>query len=173
MKNKGFTLIELLVIIIILGLLLLIAIPSVTTIINNSKKETYIDTIHEILKGAKHTINDNKMSLYDMTTSYYFPITAFSNENGNASSPYGKIDEAYVVITYDGNNQVYYYVGKDAQNFGVAKPVKSDMITKASISDKVSSVSTSIGIGNRDNIIVYNDDFSVKEEKTATDHVNN
>ncbi len=57
MKNKGFTLIELLAVIIILGVIMLIAIPSVTRYINDSRKETYIDTAKQIVKGAIPMVN--------------------------------------------------------------------------------------------------------------------
>ena len=97
-NNKGFTLIELLAVIIILGVLMIIAVPSVTTYINNSRKDTYIDTAHELLGAAKHWVNSGEFKLYDPDTTYYIPVNCFPSENG-ARSPYGEFDEAYIGVT--------------------------------------------------------------------------
>ena len=44
MKNKGFTLIELLAVITIMGILMLVGVPSISRIIENARKDNYIDT---------------------------------------------------------------------------------------------------------------------------------
>ena len=63
--KRAFTLLELLAVIIILGLLILIAIPSVTKYISDSRKETYIDTARQYLRGAVNLINSGKLDVYD------------------------------------------------------------------------------------------------------------
>ena len=161
MKRKGFTLIELLAVIIILGILMLIAIPSVTTYINNSRKETYVDTIKELIKGATIKVNSGELSdISNPDTTYYLPCTCISTENGEASSPYGKFNPAYIVVTYDGDNYNYYFTGKDVSNMGVPYLTKSDLLSKESIVSNIESINTTVGIDGKNKIVVYNNDCS-------------
>ena len=87
-KKKGFTLIELLAVIIILGVIMLIAIPSVTRYINESRKETYIDTAKQLVKGAIPVVNSGELDMYDTNTTYYIPASCIPTEN-SMSSPFG------------------------------------------------------------------------------------
>ena len=153
MKRKGFTLIELLAVIIILGILMLIAIPK------------------EVLKGASILVNSGDIDVNDPNTTYYIPIDAIDLENGKANSPYGKFDEAYVVVTYDGDNFEYYFVGKDEADMGMSKLTQDNLIDKDKIESNVDAINTSISIDDRDNIIIFNDDLTVKENKAPTDYI--
>jgi len=164
MKNKAFTLIELLAVIIILGILMLIAIPSVTNYINNSRKSTYVTTINELLKGTINKINSGELNLLDTDTTYYVPCTCIKLENGEAKSPYGKFDPAYVVVTFDGTNYHYYFTGKDVQNMGVPVLTSSDVLSKESIVANVSSIDTSVGIEGTSNVYVFSDECNGEGE---------
>ena len=97
-KIKGFTLIELLAVIIILGVLMLVAIPSVTSYINNSRKQTYVDTAKEIIKGATVLVNSGDLNTFDTDTTYYIPVDAISTENGldEAETLFHEITISYV-----------------------------------------------------------------------------
>ena len=164
MKRKGFTLIELLAVIIILGILMLIAIPSVTSYINNSRKSTYITTIDELVKGTITKVNSGDISIYDTETTYYVPCTCVKLENGEAKSPYGKFDPAYIVVTFDGDNYNYYFTGKDVKNMGVPAITKSDLLSKESIVANVQTIDTSIGITGTSKVTVFNDDCTEIDE---------
>ena len=172
MKNKGFTLIELLAVIIILGILMLIAIPSVTNYINNSRKETYVNTVSELIKGASIMVNSGEIEVNDPNTTYYVPVSAIKTENGEARSPYGKFEPAYIAVTYDGETYDYYFIGKDEADMGTDTLIKSDNLNKDSIKSGVDDIPTSIGVDGRENIIVYNPDLSIKETKNSTDYIN-
>ena len=167
MKNKGFTLIELLAVIIILGILMLIAIPSVTNYINNSRKETYVDTVSEMIKGASILVNSGEYEVTDPNTTYYIPLSGIKTENGEARSPYGKFGDAYVVVTYDGDNYDYYFVGKDEADMGMDELTSKDSINKDSIKANVDEIYTDVGIDGREKIIVFDGDGNVASNDNA------
>ena len=102
-KKKGFTLIELLAVIIILGILMIIAIPSVTSYINDSRKNAYVDTAKEIVSGTRNLVNEGKLGMYDTTATYYIPANYINTENA-LKSPYGEFldKSAYVGVVYAG-----------------------------------------------------------------------
>ena len=169
-SRKGFTLIKLLAVIIILGILMLIAIPSVTTYINNSRKETYVNTIQELIKGTVVKVNSGESDIFDTDTTYYIPTSAIKLENGDAQSPYGELDDAYVVVTYNGDDYDYYFVGKDEKNMGIEEITKGENITKDSIKE-VGSVDKTVGIEGKSKIIVFDEDLKPGESKTALSSV--
>ena len=170
MKDKAFTLIELLAVIIILGILMLIAIPSVTTYINNSRKNTYVSTINELIKGASNLVNSGELNFNDTDTTYYIPVSALNTENA-LSSPYGEFEEGYIVVTTDGESFEYYFVGKDETGIGTDKIIRSDIIDSNSINTNIGDISTDVGIDRRHTIVVLNNDLSIKETKEALTRV--
>ena len=97
MNKKGFTLIELLAVIIILGILMIIAIPSVTKYINDSRKNSYVDTAKEIISGTRNLVNEGKLGMYDTNVTYYIPSKCIKTENAS-KSPYGEFTKAYVAV---------------------------------------------------------------------------
>ena len=167
--KKGFTLIELLAVIIILGILMLIAIPSVTSYINNSRKETYVDSIKELIKGSSVLVNSGDINVNDPSVTYYIPTSVIKTENGEVRSPYGKITDAYVVVTYDGDDYDYYYVGKDESNIGIESITKNDAIKKDSIVE-VDNVDTGTAIRGTEYVIVFDDELN-PGEKIATTNI--
>ena len=52
-NSKGFTLIELLAVIVIMGILMMVAIPSVSRVIENSRKDTFVDIAKSYANAAR------------------------------------------------------------------------------------------------------------------------
>lgn len=76
MKKKGFTLIELLAVILILGIIALIAIPSVTSIINESKLGTERTTANTLANAA---ITYNELCLLKSDTTCITDFTTLTD----------------------------------------------------------------------------------------------
>lgn len=81
LNKKGFTLIELLAVIVILGVIMLIAIPSVSSIIANSRKNTFRSTAQTLISGARNMVlasSDGRPSTADK----WAAVTKTSTVNG-------------------------------------------------------------------------------------------
>ena len=172
MKNKkGFTLIELLAVIIILGVLMIIAIPAVTEYISSSRKSAYITTATRYIDGVRNKVNAAEIPVYDKETTYYIPGSCVSMEKGG-KSPYGDWREYYVVVTYDGTSYDYYWTSRDETNTGIYLTYQ-DLLDVDRIENNVTSISTNIGVGDREKILVLKDSCSINdaEELVATSNI--
>ena len=172
MKNKkGFTLIELLAVIIILGILMIIAIPAVTEYISSSRKSAYITTATRYIDGVRNKVNAAEIPVYDIETTYYIPGSCVSMEKGG-KSPYGDWKEYYVVVTYDGTGYDYYWTSRDESNTGIYLTYQ-DLLDVDRIENNVTSISTNIGVGDREKILVLKDscDINDAEELVATSSI--
>ena len=174
-KKKGFTLIELLAVIIILGILMIIAIPSVTSYINDSRKNAYVDTAKEIISGARNLVNEGKDELYDENVTYYIDANCIKTE-GALKSPYGEFVKAYVAVTYNGNGYDYYWTSVDEAGEGFRGLVKTDKLDSDLIESDLKSDDISLlrGIGGRTNVQVIDSEHGCVKGNTeeATSYVN-
>ncbi len=155
MKNKkGFTLIELLAVIIVLGVLMLIAIPSVTSYINNSRKNAYVTTAKKLVSGGIILVNSGKFDIYDTDTTYYIPGSCIETETGGFSSPYDEWKDQYIVVTYNGDNYDYYWASTDNSKMGIPLTYNNN-IDISCVKPNISNISTEVSIGNRNQIMVF------------------
>ncbi len=173
MKKYGFTLIELLAVIIILGILMLVAIPSVTNYINNSRKDSYIDTAKQYIKGATNLVNSGNLDVFDPSVTYYIPSTCIPLETGGESPYGGKFNPAYIIVTYDNNSYNYYWMSRDNNDIGIKKPVASIKLDTKQIETgiKIDDLLPKIGIDDRETIVVFNNDCSSAEAPTQADDI--
>ena len=106
LKNKkGFTLIELLAVIIILGVLMALAIPSMTQLIDTSRKKTYVTTAQSYIRQARYDAFSDIYPLPEVGKYIVIPVSKIELESGQKKSPFGsayKDDQSYVIILNDG-----------------------------------------------------------------------
>lgn len=165
-KKRGFTLIELLAVIIILGVLMIIAIPSVTEYIQSSRKSSYISTASNYVTGARTMVNSAEVPMYDTTATYYLPTSCIALESGG-DSPFGDLEEGYVVVTYDGSGYDYYFTSRDSANMGILL-TNVDLLDNTRVMTGIESLDTTIAIEGTKKIIMVEDCKSSVTEKPAT-----
>lgn len=107
-NSKGFTLIELLAVITIMGILMLVAIPAVSRTIENSRRDTFMDTARAYMNAVKNAVaadeikcsvlkagstterEDKIMSATDAGYYYYSFVTASGNTASDLMEQGGK-----------------------------------------------------------------------------------
>ena len=164
MNKKGFTLIEILTVVIILGIIMIIAIPSVSKYILDSRDSAYVTSIEKYIEAARNEITDFEYIVNKTNTTYYIPTRCLKVENGE-ESPYGRMEESYVVVNYDEQGfHDYYYIGRDDTNHGMTLTESSNIDTNHLRND-VETIQTE-AVNGRARVVVYKDDCSRETEST-------
>ena len=70
MDNKGFTLVELIGVVLILIILIMYAVPKVSKLYKNSKKNTFLNNVNTIYNKSEDKRTENK--LFDRPTQYIY-----------------------------------------------------------------------------------------------------
>lgn len=124
MNAKGFTLIELLAVITIMGILMIVAIPAITRTIENTRKDTFVDTVKEYVAGTKTMWASDNLDCGGFVSSavstgfYYIEVDSTSDsvpqvlESGGKSSWGSRPMKGYILVhVYDSGNtrKVDYY----------------------------------------------------------------
>ena len=175
-NKKGFTLIELLAVIIILGILMIIAIPAVTSFISDSRKDAYVDTAKQVVKGAMNLVNSGELQMRDINATYYMPSSCVRVENGEvAKSPYGEFDPAYIVINYNGsgNGYDYYWMSRDDTGIGVKTPISIDDLDTDDIESDITEqdfIDNITTIDKRTKFLFFNEDCTSKDDRKPTSY---
>ncbi len=79
MNAKGFTLIELLAVITIMGILMIVAIPAVTRTIENTRKDTFVNTVQNYVNGLQTMWASDNLSCVDRHSGEDFVSSAVSS----------------------------------------------------------------------------------------------
>ncbi len=88
LNQAGFTLIELLAVITIMGILMMVAIPSVSRVIENSRRDTFMNTAKSYLNQVRNEVLADNIACGGTDASalgegtYYFPISTGSEFGG-------------------------------------------------------------------------------------------
>lgn len=167
MNSKGFTLIELLAVIVIMGILMMVAIPAMTRYIENSRKDTFVDTAKQYANAVKNmwASDSLKCTLKSGGTAvasavpagiYYVKVDSTDNANnllesgGNSSWGNAPIKGFVKVQVYDADDTVDGKVIKNAQTVysvqiadsakhGIKSFIESDTLARGDI--KTSDIS--------------------------------
>lgn len=96
-SKKGFTLIELLVSIIVLGITAVILVPSVSSVIENSKKKTLKSTVINIGRIVSQQCSEEKIDGNEVTTNYIIKNNEISKNIGIRNLP----DSGFISVNDD------------------------------------------------------------------------
>src|SRR5574344_820408 len=141
MKKKGFTLIEMLAVIIILALIAVIAVPTIIKLVENTKKETFITSIENLMTSFESLNNDAHLTgeKYDslIATSDLLPVNVNKFQSGQIL--YDDNEDVKVEFVTNGD----YCATGTLDNLQVTKGGCADLDNSEPIIDNISFVATS------------------------------
>lgn len=110
MNRKGFTLIELLGVIVILSIIMVIAIPNITSILDKTKRETYISDAKKMITQAEYAIRTSDIEkpsstdIVKITLSYLGTSDVKEDPDGNLYN----LENSYVIVVRKDGYLEYY-----------------------------------------------------------------
>ena len=154
-NNKGFTLIELLAVIVIMGILLMVAIPAVSRIIENSRKDSLVTIAKEYVNAVRNSWasdsllcgSEDKVSSSMDEGNYYVLIDTTSETteellDQGGKSPWGNRDlKGYVRVNITTNAKeqriTKYYIAIADGTHGiydnVSSPIEADDLARGDV----------------------------------------
>ena len=97
MNNKGFTLIELVLVILVLIILITYAVPRISKVLKNSKKNTFLNNVSIVYSKSKEKRTENR--LFDKPTNYIY------SEDSTSLNLTGK--KLYYCILFEDEKIIY------------------------------------------------------------------
>ena len=135
-NRKGFTLIELLAVIVILGIILMIAVPSISGVIANSRRDSFVRTADLYIEGARNMALAGTFDAQaDPSRATVISLSKIELEGvkdaESAKSPFNQkwnmtesLTFAYIVVintrTQEDPKYTYYFTAKDISNNCIA-----------------------------------------------------
>lgn len=110
MNKKGFTLIELLGVIVILSIIMVIAIPNITSILDKTKRETYISDARKMVTQAEYVIRTSDVErpsstdIVKIRLSYLGTSDIKTDPDGNLYD----LENSYVIVVRKDGYLEYY-----------------------------------------------------------------
>ena len=161
-NKKGFTLVELLAVIVIMAILLMIAIPSISSILYDSRSKLYVQDALTYVTTAKQLVIDQTFTIDDFDTTYYIHINNLT-EGSKIRSPFSEWLDAYVVVTLneDGTKD-YYWVSCD--NAGWKIDLKEDkLLSQKDVYNGKKYVNNRQPVNGRSKIVIIDKDGYLTE----------
>ncbi|MBR1386480.1 MAG: prepilin-type N-terminal cleavage/methylation domain-containing protein [Bacilli bacterium] len=153
-NNKGFTLIEILAVIIILGILFMIAVPAVSQSIMDSRKSTFAESGIKYIDAAIDEINAFTYRIKDTNKTYYIP-TSCLNTDKNEETPFGVLEDSYVVVSADNDeDRNYFYTGRDSSNHGILL-TNRELLSKDVVLPSIGLIHTDYCIEGTSKTVIY------------------
>lgn len=114
LSRKGFTLIELLAVIVIIAIIALIGIPSVTRIIDNSRKDAFKSTALSMASAARNVIASDNITVTETGCSIGW--TQLNMESNVVSGGTVTAANSFVNATADASGNITYVINLEAVN---------------------------------------------------------
>lgn len=125
--KRGFTLIELLAVITIMGILMIVAIPTVTILIQNVRKNVYINDAKTFKNEVQKEVIDETWPIDDPSATYYIHINNVSSGDPEPS-PWADWKDAYVaVVLLPKGGYEYYWLSVDEAGWKTDLLVADDL----------------------------------------------
>lgn len=141
LNKKGFTLIELLAVIVIMGILMMVAIPAVSKYMENSRKDTYVQTVKQYVSAVETAYSGDMLECQQPTGNYHYismqEARALLEKGG--SSPYDKKAlDGMIFIIDDGNGNVTFNVwSTDSKNNSIKYGLYNDLDRKSVLKEEL------------------------------------
>lgn len=166
-KKVGKKIIALLTIGAIIIIIVTVFLIWTTIFIDNVKGDIFVENVRSIMDGARDMVQSEDSDFTDEKVTYYVSNKCITGKE-NVNSPHGDFDPAYVVIAYEEEKYLYWFIGRDVKGYGFDKLTTIQDITEENLRSNVEkdSIKTNIGIGDRTKIVTI-DSNCKKTESTS------